>query len=133
MPALVAVTDHPINRRHLTSFPGTGGKYPYRPPYDTLPAEEFEDSLIHGLHTLATPRLDQRGDLMCFAFPNQIGQGCRPDQNLDRDHPPMAISPHQELLGDNAFERLSQHDAGLALLFWRKDINEAVHCRGGGP
>src|SRR5438105_1120732 len=38
LPALVAVTGHPIDRRHLTSFPGTGGKCPYRLPYDRPPA-----------------------------------------------------------------------------------------------
>ena len=70
---------------------------------------------------------------MRFAFPNQIGQGCRTDQNLDRDHPPLTIGPYQQLLGNDAFERLCQHGADLALLFRRKDINEAVHCRGGGP
>ena len=60
--------------------------------------------MIHGLHTLATTRLDQRGNLMRFAFPNQIGQGCRPDENLDREHPPLAIGPHEQLLGDDALE-----------------------------
>src|SRR5215470_5339894 len=100
---------------------------------DLLAAEEIEDGLIHGLHALTTTRLDQRGNLMRFAFPNHMSEGCCTDQTFDREHPPLTISPHQELLGDNAFERLCQHGADLALLFRRKDINKAVHRRGCGP
>jgi hypothetical protein len=91
-----------------------------------LTAEEFEDSLIHGLHALATPRLNQRGNLIRFAFPNHRGHGCCPDQNLDGKHPPLALRPYQQLLGNDPFERVCQHDTDLTLLVSREDINEAV-------
>ena len=73
------------------------------------------------------PYLDHTRDLVCFAFTYQVGDSGGKHEDLERGDPALLVDPLEEILCDNALQRLGQSGPHLVLLFRRKDVDHAVH------
>ena len=88
---------------------------------------KVDESHIHGLHSVSLTGLHHSRDLVKFAFPNEVADGCGPNHNFYRRDPTAADSLFQQGLGEDTFERFRELRSNLRLLVRRKRVDNAVY------
>jgi len=70
--------------------------------------------------------IDQR----CLSLSNRVGEGGRPQQNLEGGDAPL-VSPSQQLLGDDGTEGFGEHGADLLLFVRGEGVDDPIDGLGG--
>src|SRR6266852_1344149 len=98
---------------------------------DEALVHETLEGILHGQHAGGGPRLENGLDLEGLALANQIANGRGGHQQLHGEHDALAVSPVNELLGEDGVEHVGQLDPGLLLLVRGEDVDDAIDALGG--
>src|SRR5437588_11259887 len=82
--------------------------------------------VVHQLHSLLLPGLDNAGKHVGFCFANAVRHGGCISQSFERKDAAAAIVAGNELLADNAAQRFTYHDPDLFLLVDWKNVEKPV-------
>src|SRR5215831_6689033 len=98
---------------------------------DELRVEQGPQGVVQALHAEEGTAFEHAGDLVCFAFTDEVSDSGIINQYLAGRDLSMAVSAAYELLRNDAAQGCGQHGANARLLAGREDIDNAVNrCRG---
>ena len=97
---------------------------------DELRVEQGPQGIVQALHAEEGTAFEHAGDLVRFAFADEVGDSGVINQYLAGYDLPTAVSAAYELLRNDAAQGGGQHRANARLLASREDIDDAVdRCR----
>jgi len=93
---------------------------------DQAATAKIEKCIIHQLHALLFPSLNNSRKHEGLGFADHVGDGRRIGQCFQREHASLAIGSRNQLLTNDAAERFAHHDPDLFLLIRRKDVEQSI-------
>src|SRR5205085_3861038 len=93
---------------------------------DQLAIAKRGQRVVHQLHSLLLPGLNNAGKHVGFCFANDVRHGGWVRQGFERKDAAVAIGAGNELLTDDAAQRFTYHDPDLFLLVDRKNVEKPV-------
>src|SRR5689334_1749363 len=93
---------------------------------DELCVEQAPQGVVQALHAEEGTAFEYAGDLVRFAFADEVGDSGIINQYLAGRNLPTAVSAPYELLRNDAAQRRGQHGANARLVAGREDIDDAV-------
>src|SRR5262245_37724875 len=98
---------------------------------DELRVEQGPQGVVQALHAEEGTAFEHAGNLVRFAFADEVSDSGIVNQYLAGRDLPMAVGAAYELLRNDATQGRRQHRANARLLAGREDIDDAVNgCRG---